>query len=206
MLLIPCSEWILCFLFRLDTIIIIISPLFFHRHWHVYLRWNKRLFKECYLAYHSGRGDTNPLESWYQGELGFYDHYIIPLAKKLKECGVFGVASDEYLVSSGTSFPHVMLDSSPSFLISSVSNAQHNAMQNRSEWAAKGKKIVNGYREDFVASLKGTHRSANKGRECKDLLLPPPSPPRPCGKTKRQASTTMKGLQSTKRFTPWGEN
>ena len=25
------------------------------------------------------------------------DFYIIPLAKKLKECGVFGVSSDEYL-------------------------------------------------------------------------------------------------------------
>jgi hypothetical protein len=29
--------------------------------------------------------------------LWFYDNYIIPLAKKLKECGVFGVASDEFL-------------------------------------------------------------------------------------------------------------
>lgn len=32
-----------------------------------------------------------------QGELGFFDFYIIPLAKKLKDCGVFGVSSDEYL-------------------------------------------------------------------------------------------------------------
>lgn len=31
------------------------------------------------------------------GELGFFDNYVIPLAKKLKECGVFGVSSDEYL-------------------------------------------------------------------------------------------------------------
>jgi hypothetical protein len=28
-------------------------------------------------------------------EIGFFDFYIIPLAKKLKECGVFGVSSDE---------------------------------------------------------------------------------------------------------------
>lgn len=70
------------------------------QHWHVYLRWNKRLFKECYLAYYSGHADKDPLESWYEGELAFFDNYIIPLAKKLKECGVFGVASDEYLVSS----------------------------------------------------------------------------------------------------------
>ena len=29
--------------------------------------------------------------------MGFFDFYIIPLAKKLKDCGVFGVSSDEYL-------------------------------------------------------------------------------------------------------------
>jgi hypothetical protein len=28
-------------------------------------------------------------------EIGFFDFYIIPLAKKLKDCGVFGVSSDE---------------------------------------------------------------------------------------------------------------
>jgi hypothetical protein len=32
-----------------------------------------------------------------RGELGFFDNNIIPLAKKLKECNVFGVSSDEYL-------------------------------------------------------------------------------------------------------------
>jgi hypothetical protein len=46
-----------------------------------------------YLAYKTGRGDKEPSGNWYQGKLGFFDHYIIPLAKKLKECGVFGVAS-----------------------------------------------------------------------------------------------------------------
>jgi hypothetical protein len=50
--------------------------------------------------------------------LGFFDFYIIPLAKKLADCGVFGVASDEYL---------------------------NYAMANRSEWQQKGKDIVAGY-------------------------------------------------------------
>jgi hypothetical protein len=30
-------------------------------------------------------------------EIGFFQFYIIPLARKLKDCGVFGVSSDEYL-------------------------------------------------------------------------------------------------------------
>ena len=64
----------------------------------------------------------DPSIGWYQGELGFYDFYIIPLAKKLKECGCFGVSSDEYL---------------------------NYAMANRKEWEIKGKQIVTQYLEDY---------------------------------------------------------
>lgn len=67
------------------------------QHWHVYRKWNERFFLECYQAYSDGRSEKNPADGWYQGELGFFDFYIIPLAKKLKDCGVFGVSSDEYL-------------------------------------------------------------------------------------------------------------
>lgn len=35
--------------------------------------------------------------SRFKGEIGFFTYYIIPLAEKLKTCGVFGVSSDEYL-------------------------------------------------------------------------------------------------------------
>eukprot|EP00538_Stauroneis_constricta_P004961 CAMPEP_0119545464 /NCGR_PEP_ID=MMETSP1352-20130426/214_1 /TAXON_ID=265584 /ORGANISM="Stauroneis constricta, Strain CCMP1120" /LENGTH=253 /DNA_ID=CAMNT_0007590011 /DNA_START=35 /DNA_END=793 /DNA_ORIENTATION=+ len=85
------------------------------QHWHVYQKWNRRLFNEMYKAYKSGRLERNPSEGWYKGELWFYDNYIIPLAKKLKDCGVFGVSSDEFL---------------------------NYASMNRSEWEAKGESIV----------------------------------------------------------------
>lgn len=85
------------------------------QHWHVYQKWNRRLFQEMYAAYRAGRSPTNPAESWYKGELWFYDNYIIPLAKKLNECRVFGAASHEFLTY---------------------------AMDNRSEWETKGEKIV----------------------------------------------------------------
>ena len=52
---------------------------------------------EMYTAYQNGRSENDPSEGWYKGELGFYDFYIIPLAKKLGTCGVFGASSDEYL-------------------------------------------------------------------------------------------------------------
>lgn len=84
------------------------------QHWHVYRKWNERLFHELYLAYKCGRG-KDPIEFWYEGEIAFFDFYIIPLAKKLKECGVFGVSSDEYL---------------------------NYALKNRQEWECKGQEVV----------------------------------------------------------------
>ena len=53
----------------------------------------------------------------------FSQFYIIPLAKKLKECGVFGVASDEYL---------------------------NYAMENRRQWEVFGEKIVRDMTDSVV--------------------------------------------------------
>ena len=86
------------------------------QHWHIYRKWNERFFEECYDNWIKGRSDTNPAENWYRGELGFFDFYIIPLAKKLKDCGVFGVSSDEYL---------------------------NYAEKNRAEWEERGQEVVN---------------------------------------------------------------
>ena len=91
------------------------------QHWHVYQKWNKNLFRELHAAYRSGRLAKDPSSFWYQGELGFFDNYVIPLAKKLKECGVFGVSSDEYL---------------------------NYAVQNRAEWEKRGEDIVKGLAEE----------------------------------------------------------
>jgi len=85
------------------------------QHWHVYQKWNKCLFKEMYAAYEAGRLAKDPSLFWYHGEIGFFDNYIIPLAKRLKDFGVFGVSSDEYL---------------------------DYAEQNRAEWAERGQEIV----------------------------------------------------------------
>jgi hypothetical protein len=66
--------------------------------------------------------DQDPSVNWYEGEIGFFDFYIIPLAIKLKECGVFGVSSDEYLTY---------------------------ARANRGEWERKGREIVTGYLKPY---------------------------------------------------------
>jgi 3'5'-cyclic nucleotide phosphodiesterase len=67
------------------------------QHWHVYQKWNQRLFDEMMTAYRLGRSDKDPSEGWYEGELWFFENVVIPLAKRLKDCGVFGVSSEEYL-------------------------------------------------------------------------------------------------------------
>ena len=43
------------------------------QHWHVYRKWNERLFREMYKAYREGRATANPAEFWYKGEIGFFD-------------------------------------------------------------------------------------------------------------------------------------
>ena len=110
-----------------------------------------------YKAYLAGRLEKDPSESWYAGEIGFFDFYstyspfemtsrivlacsgtdhssicgssssffeipVIPLAKKLETCGVFGVSSDEYL---------------------------NYAEQNRREWVDKGQDIVQAYLKSY---------------------------------------------------------
>lgn len=94
------------------------------QHWHIYRKWNERLFSEMYTAYLNGRAETNPADFWYKGELGFFDFYIIPLAQKLYECGVFGVSSDEFL---------------------------NYARHNRQEWELKGHEVVAQYVETYCS-------------------------------------------------------
>lgn len=85
------------------------------QHWKVYLKWNESLFRESYLAYQAGRSSSDPCVTWYQGEIEFFDSRVIPLAQKLKSCGVFGVSSGEYLRYAET---------------------------NRKEWELRGREIV----------------------------------------------------------------
>lgn len=116
------------------------------QHWHIYRKWNERFFFECYQGFCDGRSEDDPSELWYEGELGFYDYYIIPLAMKLKDCGVFGVSSDEYL---------------------------NYAQRNRVEWQARGQAIVQEMLEKakkimFVKNSSASSLEDNLGDRCCD--------------------------------------
>jgi 3'5'-cyclic nucleotide phosphodiesterase len=47
------------------------------QHWHIYRKWNERLFLELYRAYKEGRAEKDPSEFWYAGEIGFFTFYIV---------------------------------------------------------------------------------------------------------------------------------
>jgi class 3 adenylate cyclase len=108
------------------------------QHWHIYRKWNARLFYEMHAAYKSGRTDTDPSEGWYKSELWFFDNYVIPLAKKLKDCGVFGVSSDECL---------------------------NYALENRGLWEATGEAIVAEMtQKDYFCQLKQAKSHKRRGK------------------------------------------
>ena len=67
------------------------------------------------VAFLIGRTTYDPSVDWFEREIHFFDFTVIPLARKLKECGVFGVSGHEYL---------------------------NYAMNNRRAWESTGKEIV----------------------------------------------------------------
>jgi hypothetical protein len=92
------------------------------QHFSIFTKWNKLLFKETFLHFKTGRASSNPAENWYEEESKFFDGHIIPLAKKLCECQVFGAAAEIYLT---------------------------NAINNRRKWEQKGKSTVQEYLEVY---------------------------------------------------------
>ena len=67
------------------------------QHWHIFLKWNTRLYNELYRSFKLGYIADDPTDGWYEGQIGFFDNYVIPLAMKLRETGIFGALGDEYL-------------------------------------------------------------------------------------------------------------
>lgn len=108
------------------------------QHWIIFRKWNERLFSEMVTAYQAGRTSAHPADFWYKGELGFFDHYVIPLARKLQECEVFGVSSDEYL---------------------------NYALANRAEWDTNGQAVVAAMVEKYGATEPSPSTVESQGEE-----------------------------------------
>jgi hypothetical protein len=88
-----------------------------------------------YSAYLQERSKKDPSTNWYESELWFFDNHVIPLAHRLKDCGVFGISGDEYLKY---------------------------ALRNRKEWEVNGHDAVEAMKSGVVAKVQnadGVHMS-----------------------------------------------
>ena len=88
----------------------------------VFTAWNERLFHEVYEAYLTGRAEVDPANDWYFEVLSRFDQFVIPLALRLKESGLFGFNGDEYI---------------------------KNARKNRKEWETKGPSLVSKFKKTY---------------------------------------------------------
>jgi hypothetical protein len=95
----------------------------------MYKKWNYRLLRETHQAFMAGRAEKDPTEGWYNGEFGFFDFYIIPLAKKLDKCGI-------------DSTPYV-----------------ENATNNRKMWEEVGEELVSRFIKEQELSKRSVHSS-----------------------------------------------
>ncbi|CAJ1941380.1 unnamed protein product [Cylindrotheca closterium] len=67
------------------------------QNWELYREWNEKLFNEFYDAHEDGRTPKDPSTNWYNGELWFFDNWVIPLAENLRECGIFDIVSNQLI-------------------------------------------------------------------------------------------------------------
>ena len=80
------------------------------QHFTTFTKWNKHLYHEVLAAYQYGQQTTDngvienqsqppppppPHENWYESQIGFFDHYIIPLAQRLDSCNLFKLLEED---------------------------------------------------------------------------------------------------------------
>jgi hypothetical protein len=60
--------------------------------WDLMAKWSNRLFLELRRAHVQSRGE-NPQNGWFSNQIGFLEAYLLPLARRLDDTGVFGYHS-----------------------------------------------------------------------------------------------------------------
>eukprot|EP00934_Nitzschia_sp_Nitz4_P008326 Nitzschia sp. Nitz4//scaffold37_size175936//127359//131135//NITZ4_002059-RA/size175936-augustus-gene-0.20-mRNA-1//-1//CDS//3329549827//8316//frame0 len=85
------------------------------QHWHIFQKWNSKLFDEHIHAFKQGLATTDPGITWYAKRLFQFESHIVPLAERLVGSSAFGATAKEYLGY---------------------------AKQNKAEWELQGKHVV----------------------------------------------------------------
>lgn len=100
----------------------------------IFCKWNRRLYKEFYVAHLNERLSFDPEESWYENQIGFFSHYILPLAGKMKTCGVFSTTGNVF---------------------------EYFAMENKKRWIEEGEVISEEIIRDVKKEVEREQRLAN---------------------------------------------
>ena len=57
--------------------------------WDQMAKWSNRLFLELRRAHVQDRG-ADPQNGWFSNQIGFLEAYLLPLARRLDDTGIFG--------------------------------------------------------------------------------------------------------------------
>jgi hypothetical protein len=68
-------------------------------------KWNKALFKEMHTAFQNGRSDKDPSLGWYDGEIWFFDNYVVSITRVNIAWMQLSTVLVLYLIYSLPSFP-----------------------------------------------------------------------------------------------------
>jgi hypothetical protein len=60
--------------------------------WDHMVKWSDRLYMELRRAHVAGRGG-DPMGTWFENQIGFLEFYLLPVARRLEDTGVFGEAT-----------------------------------------------------------------------------------------------------------------
>ena len=113
------------------------------QHWQTFNKFNERLFSERFTAFMNGDEPCDPSATWYEEVLAHFDDTVIPLAEKLRSCGVFGSTGEEFM---------------------------RWAQQNRSEWSAKGRAVVRHMRENVAQQFQRMNVKEQKRRRRASMI------------------------------------
>jgi hypothetical protein len=76
--------------------------------WQHMVKWSGRLYNELRKAYVEGRG-PDVSKQWFENQIGFLEAYLLPLARRLQDTGVFGE-------EVGAMFPRIVEDNRDQWL------------------------------------------------------------------------------------------
>jgi hypothetical protein len=116
------------------------------QHFNVFSKWNNLLFKEMFLGHKTGRAANDPSTNWYQSEILFFEHHVVPLAKRLCECKVFRASADIALT---------------------------NALTNKRKWEQKGESVVKDYLEVYQTRSAAATLISQRVKRTPSLIVPP---------------------------------